>query len=248
MRTLIKSALSLILLIFIAHTAGAQVPLSEIAHPTEDRLTFTDIAKIFVVLSGVLSILLIVYLSLKGRYADIDPTGKWLHFLAIFMFPVFIMFGGNYFALEEFKSVDSCMSCHEMHPFGSDMMLNTESNTLVAKHFQNRWVNKNECYTCHTGYGASGTLQGKVDGLRHLYGKATGWYPKPIRYRGQYPNDNCLSCHIGGRSYESVQIHRALHENIVDERISCMRCHSNVHPPMQERFYPVVTFEKGEIK
>ncbi len=155
------------------------------------------------------------------------------------------MFGGTYFSLEEFKDVESCMDCHQMHPFGADMMLNRESSTLAAKHFRNTWINENQCYSCHTGYGVAGTVQSKMDGLRHLYGRVTGLYPRPIRFRGEFPNANCLTCHIGGEKYEAVQLHRTLHERILEDKISCMRCHGNVHPSIQQRYYPVVTYTGG---
>ena len=230
----------------VALTAAlyADRPLSEIGHPG-GGITFTDIMRFVTLLSGIAALFLMAYLQFFRKKAEIDPGRKWLYFISLFMLPLFVMFGGTYFSLEEFKKVDSCMDCHQMHPFGADMMLNKESNTLAARHFRNNWINEYQCYSCHTGYGVAGTIQSKLDGLRHLYGRTTGLYPRPIRFRGSFPNANCLNCHIGGEKYEAVQLHRRLHEQILDDRISCMRCHGNVHPSMQHRYYPVVTYGGG---
>ncbi len=233
------------LLLIVSVIANADRPLSEIGHPAVGT-TFTDIVRVATILAAFASIVLIIYLQFFRQHQEIDSGRKWLYFIALFMLPAFVMFGGTYFSLEEFKDVESCMDCHQMHPFGSDMMLNRKSNTLAAKHFRNNWVNEHQCYSCHTGYGVAGTVKSKMDGLRHLYGRVTGLYPRPIRFRGQFPNANCLTCHIGGEKYEAVQLHRSLHERILEDKISCMRCHGNVHPSIQQRYYPVVTYRGGQ--
>jgi cytochrome c nitrite reductase small subunit len=237
-------SLPALMLFCIDAVAYADRPLSEIGHPATG-ITFTDVVRIATILAAFASVVLIVYLHFFRREQEIDTGRKWLYFIALFMLPGFVMFGGTYFSLEEFKHVDSCMDCHQMHPFGADMMLNRESTTLAAKHFRSNWINDHQCYSCHTGYGVAGTVQSKMDGLRHLYGRVTGLYPRPIRFRGQFPNANCLNCHIGGEKYEAVEIHRSLHERILEDHISCMRCHGNVHPSIQQRYYPIVTYSGG---
>lgn len=222
----------------------ADRPLSEIGHPAVG-VTFADVMRFVTLISAVAAAVLMIYLQFFRKGPEIDTGRKWLYFISLFMLPLFVMLGGTYFSLEEFKKVESCMDCHQMHPFGVDMMLNRESNTLAAKHFRNNWINDHQCYSCHTGYGVAGTVQSKIDGLRHLYGRVTGLYERPIRIRGAYPNANCLTCHIGGEKYEAVQIHRALHERILEDQISCMRCHGNIHPSIQQRYYPVTTFAGG---
>jgi cytochrome c nitrite reductase small subunit len=240
------SSIALLAVCFLI--AGAEVfadrPLSEIGHPATG-ITFTDVMRVATLLSAATGAALMIYLQFFRTGKAIDTGRKWLYFIALFMLPVFVMLGGTYFSLEEFKKVEACMDCHQMHPFGADMMLNKESTTLAAKHFRNNWINEYQCYSCHTGYGVAGTVQSKVDGLRHLYGRVTGMYPRPIRIRSEFPNANCLNCHIGGEKYEAVQIHRALHERILDDNISCMRCHGNIHPSIQQRYYPVVTYTAG---
>jgi cytochrome c nitrite reductase small subunit len=235
----------MILLTVLSVSLYAQRPLSELGHPTEGGITIVDVIKFFTLLSALASAVLIVYLQFFRKATVFDSGRKWLYFISMFMLPGFIMFGGSYFALEEFKEVDSCMSCHQMHVFGIDMMNNPESQTLAAKHYRNKWINEYQCYSCHTGYGVTGTVQSKMDGLRHLYGKVTGDYIRPIRFRGEFPNANCLGCHIGGEKYEKVQLHRTLHERILTDDISCMRCHGNIHPSMQQRYYPVATYRGG---
>ncbi len=229
-------------LLFVCGPLLAQRPLSELGHPTEGGITFTDIVKYATFIAALSSGMLILYLQFFRKTPMIDAGRKWLYFISMFMLPSFIIFGGSYFALEEFKDVESCMSCHQMHVFGVDMMLNPQSNSLAAKHYRNKWINEYQCFSCHTGYGVTGTVQSKMDGLRHLYGHVTGDYHRPIRFRGEFPNANCLSCHIGGEKYEKIQLHRALHERILSDDMSCMRCHGNIHPSMQQRYHPIATF------
>ena len=38
-----------------------------------------------------------------------------------------------------------------------------KSETLAAKHYKNRFIRENQCYTCHSDYGVAGTA--RQDGI-----------------------------------------------------------------------------------
>ena len=133
--------------------------------------------------------------------------------------------------LEETKSVQSCASCHVMQSFVRDLT-NPASDSLASAHYRNRWISDNQCYTCHTSYGVHGTLDAKLGGLRHWWLYVTGTWTAPIRYRGRYPNDNCLTCHGGTPKYELVATHRKMAAALLSDQTSCASCH--VPHPKQE--------------
>src|SRR6266513_5948079 len=67
--------------------------------------------------------------------------------------------------------------------------------TLVSKHFQNRWIPDDQCYTCHTGYGLSGNIQAKIGGLSHVTHEYFTGVPKEIKIHRPFNVDTCLHCH-----------------------------------------------------
>lgn len=214
--------------------------LEEIAKPDRSQITFAHIARIGTAVASLLGIGMIIYLQFYRASRGIDAALKGMCFLVLCVLPLFILLMGSQHSMQAFKKNKSCMSCHQMQPFGMDAFENEQSTTLAARHVQNRWINENQCYSCHVGYGAAGEIQGKIDGLRHLYAKYTGSYDRPIRMYKEFPNANCLDCHLGGKAYDRPPIHRALHERIVKDKISCMQCHGKAHPTAHNRFHPPV--------
>src|SRR5690606_19599355 len=91
---------------------------------------------------------------------------RWALLGGLLLLPSFVLVGASATVLEETKKVDSCRSCHVMHPFVDDLR-DPNSATLAARHYKNGWIPADQCYQCHTTYGAHGTLEGKRDGLRH---------------------------------------------------------------------------------
>lgn len=130
--------------------------------------------------------------------------------------------------LEETKSVQSCASCHVMEPFVKDLT-DPASGTLASAHFRNKWIPENQCYTCHTSYGAHGTLAAKLGGLRHWWLYVTRTWAEPIRYNGKYPNANCLVCHGSTPKYDAVPTHRKNAAALSGDQKSCASCHAP-HP------------------
>jgi cytochrome c nitrite reductase small subunit len=164
------------------------------------------------------------------------PRGMyhWLLLVGLFVFPITTMLSTTATVMEGTKSVQACASCHVMLPFVNDLQ-NPTSPTLAARHYRNNWIGKDQCYTCHVSYGATGTLAGKRDGFRHWLYYVTNTYSDPIKFAGSYENSNCLDCHAGTPKWERIKSHQALAEELAGDRIACTRCHGPPHPLPNER-------------
>jgi len=142
------------------------------------------------------------------------------------------------------KSPEFCASCHIMQPFHDDLH-ELKSDGLAAKHFQNNWVPKGACYSCHSDYGAFGTVKAKMAGMRHVwafYVKGQKSDPKLI---GTYNNQNCLQCHGGdNRRYKAEPAHVDNAAEIEANETSCIECHN----PMHNTDGPQAFLEKGDRK
>ncbi|MCH8839151.1 MAG: NapC/NirT family cytochrome c [Planctomycetes bacterium] len=140
----------------------------------------------------------------------------------------------NYHVFEGVKKVQSCYQCHVMRPMVTDMQ-DSQSMTLAARHYRNKWIAKDQCYACHTDYGLAGTLQAKMDGYRHLARYITGTYTEPIVYRGTYNNQNCLKCHVGTEKFSKVESHATAELRLLESTMSCLNCHGQAHPTRAQR-------------
>jgi nitrate/TMAO reductase-like tetraheme cytochrome c subunit len=154
--------------------------------------------------------------------------------IGLFFLPALTLMNATSLLFEETEKVSSCASCHTMTPFVNDMQ-NPQSTTLAAKHFTNKWIADHQCYTCHTSYGVHGTLQAKMDGMRHWWRYVTGTWKEPILYKGSYPNANCLTCHGGTPKFAGQAIHQAQAEDLAADRVGCLTCHGPPHPPPDAR-------------
>ncbi|MCH8273317.1 MAG: hypothetical protein IH851_00810 [Armatimonadetes bacterium] len=163
-----------------------------------------------------------------------------LTFNKLLAFMAFIVVAGmsvsiaNYHVFSGVKEVRSCNSCHVMRPMVNDMT-DPSSETLAARHFSNKWISSQQCYTCHTDYGLAGTLKAKMDGYRHLARYTTGTYTEPIASPSVYNTDNCMQCHAGTRKFEMVSSHIALRKGLSDGSLSCLNCHGSAHPTRAQR-------------
>ncbi len=161
-------------------------------------------------------------------------TQRALLFGGLLVLPAIVLISSGATVLEETKRVAACGSCHVMDPFVNDMQ-NPQSASLAARHFRNRWIADHQCYHCHTGYGAHGTLAGKRDGLRHWLLYVTSTYKEPIEFSGSYPNANCLECHAGQATFQEVTSHQALSDYLGTDQVGCVACHGPPHPVPGER-------------
>lgn len=165
-------------------------------------------------------------------------TYHWLLLLGLFVLPLTATLSTTATVMEGTKRVEACASCHVMDPFVNDLR-DPESPTLAARHYENNWIAKDQCYGCHITYGATGTIEGKRDGFRHWLYYVTGTYSDPIEFVGSYSNSNCLYCHGGTEKWKRVKSHQALTVDFQADSIACIQCHGPPHPLPQERILRV---------
>lgn len=161
-------------------------------------------------------------------------TYKLVAFFAIAALPVATLGAAHVELLEGAKSVEACAGCHVMWPMVNDLH-DPASDSLAARHFKNRYIQGEECYHCHSGYGFNGALSAKLEGYRHLVRYTTGIYQEPIRMRGKFDTASCLNCHEGTRPFEAINSHHVASERLAEGTMSCTNCHGPAHPTRSER-------------
>lgn len=157
----------------------------------------------------------------------VTAVSKALLFGAILVIPVVVVFLATAHGMQESMSVEACGSCHVMESHVADLR-NPKSVSLAATHYKNRYIQGDQCYTCHSDYGMFGTVSAKLAGLGHVYYNMTGKYPAPIKIRKPYSNLRCLSCHGGAQNFlakhEKDEIPR-----LMTGKDSCLDCHGPAH-------------------
>ncbi|MEL7450582.1 MAG: NapC/NirT family cytochrome c [Pseudomonadota bacterium] len=176
---------------------------------------------------GIAGILIVRYLGERGRL----PRGTYnmLLLLVLLVLPSVALVATTQTVFVGMKAPTACASCHVMEPYLEDMQ-DPASASLSAAHFRNGWIPRDQCYSCHVTYGATGSLEGKRDGARHWILYVTGTHADPIRYTGSYPNINCLGCHDGTPGFSRVLSHQAINEHLRSDEMSCVSCHGPPHP------------------
>lgn len=165
------------------------------------------------------------------RYHDRlqPPAYHWLLLICVLILPGVALVSVSATVSEDIKSLGSCATCHVMQPFVDDM-LNPASQTLAARHYQNRWIATQQCYTCHTTYGLHGTLAAKLAAIRHWVRYVTRSWTEPITHSGPYPNANCLNCHAQAVRFLQVGSHQSHLADLRANRLGCVMCHGRPHP------------------
>jgi cytochrome c nitrite reductase small subunit len=98
-------------------------------------------------------------------------------------------------------------------------------------HYKNRYILENQCYTCHTDYGMSGTIRAKWEGLGHVVRASTGTYTLPLKIAQPYANTRCLYCHGESQKFLASAGHPPeLRPQIFAGEVSCLDCHGPPHP------------------
>lgn len=205
---------------------------------TEDGLFAGDMenvmrwARVAGVVLALGAIALIVAVLARNAAFRVRPAAKWLLFGGFFVLPSMTMLLGNIVGFHRVKQ--SCAECHTMDPWVSDMK-DPKSTTLAAKHYQNRWINEDQCYTCHTGYGLAGNLDAKIGGVRHVMHYYVTGVPKEIKIHKPFTQETCLHCHAEGASYLKVEQHTdpEFKPKILGGEMSCFECHEAPHPRKQ---------------
>jgi nitrate/TMAO reductase-like tetraheme cytochrome c subunit len=188
-------------------------------------LTLLDAGIVAFALTTIALILLVVLRP--GLTAE--RGGKMLAFIALFISPVVATWVGTTSHIEHSKTTSFCLSCHEMTPYGRSLRI-ADGDYLPAGHFQNNRVRREEaCYTCHTTYTMFGGVRAKMQGMRHVFVHYLGTIPEKIELYNPYSNRECLHCHEGARSFEDLEDHAGVREEIASGDTSCIECHDVVH-------------------
>jgi nitrate/TMAO reductase-like tetraheme cytochrome c subunit len=184
---------------------------------------------------AIIGIAIIVNLYLITRPASTrGPAGKILAFIAIFVLPIVVVAFGTQEHLEGAKTTKFCLSCHPMEQYGKSLLVD-DNEFIPAVHYQNNRIPREmACYTCHTEYTMYGDMASKLRGLKHVWVQYFGTVPDSIHLYEKYSNRECLHCHAGARSFESVGAHepdKATKDSIMTDKKSCVSsgCHDVVH-------------------
>lgn len=156
-------------------------------------------------------------------------AARWLLLVALFILPGMTMLAGNVVGFHHSKQ--SCSQCHTMDPWIADMM-DPKSITLAAKHYQNRWINEDQCFTCHSGYGLGGNIKAKLGGLSHVLHYYITGVPSEIKIHEPFPASTCLHCHADTTKYLKIDQHvdAEMKPKIESGELSCFECHAAPHP------------------
>jgi cytochrome c nitrite reductase small subunit len=184
--------------------------------------------------SGVFTILTIIGIGLilysliryKGWLAG--PASWGVLIVGLGVFPIVTGMVGTVLVLERAEHVEFCASCHlTMQPYVDDLK-NTQSASLAALHYKNRYIPTDQCYQCHTSYGMHGTVEAKMSGMIDTFKYYTRTYKLPLKMREPYKNDDCLKCHAESEKW--LAIHGEFKEVLFHGDMKCMECHGNEHP------------------
>jgi nitrate/TMAO reductase-like tetraheme cytochrome c subunit len=173
-------------------------------------------------------ILLVLYSLVRYR-GRIEGALSWGFLIAgVVALPTTSIMLGMVLVFERAERVEFCGSCHRaMQAYVRDIE-NPKSESLAAIHYKNRYIPRNQCYTCHTSFGLFGTAQAKIAGVIDVAKYYTGNFHFPLRMREPYPNDECLKCH-----YDSIRW-GARHQDVKNELVvgesRCQDCHGTEHP------------------
>ena len=177
---------------------------------------------------------LIAYTLIARRQSLLDIHSKWILFLGVAVLPIPAIFMSTAVGLEHSKQPEFCDPCHAMDPFMEDMK-DVASKQLAARHYKNRFIQKAHCYTCHTDYGIFGTMEAKLNGMKHLWGDFTDHWSHPIEISKPYRYQICLNCHAGAVRFERLEEHDGVIEEVLAGEGGCNPCHELAHPSRVER-------------
>jgi nitrate/TMAO reductase-like tetraheme cytochrome c subunit len=158
-------------------------------------------------------------------------------FLGVCVLPIPVMVLSTAVGVEEAKAVDFCASCHVMGPYVQGME-DPAASGLAALHFQNRYIQSDHCYVCHTNYGLFGTMEAKVGGLGHIWQDATASHQGPIQLKNPYNFSICLDCHGLSARFNAQEVHQAVLYDILSSKAGCTDCHPLGHPAAKEGSRP----------
>ena len=171
----------------------------------------------------------LILFSLLHYRGHIRGALSWVFLAAgVLVVPSLSTMFGSLLVFERAERVAFCGSCHRAMQAYVDDMVNPNSQSLAAIHYRNRYIPRNQCYTCHTSFGLFGTVQAKLAGIVDVHKYYMGSFAHNIRMRQPYPNDDCLKCHGGAVRWS--EHHAQFRAAILANDMACLDCHSNTHP------------------
>ena len=176
---------------------------------------------------AVINLVLLVSIWRYGHTRGVTRTSKAMLFGAILVLPVMVVFLATAHGMDESMTVEACGACHAMEGHVADLR-NPKSDSLAAIHYKNRYIQTNQCYTCHSDYGMFGTVSAKMEGLGHVYHNITDSYEKPIKIRKPYSNVRCFGCHFGAANFVAKH-DKDMIPDLVSGKNSCLDCHGPAH-------------------
>jgi nitrate/TMAO reductase-like tetraheme cytochrome c subunit len=196
-------------------------------------------AKRACVMMTLLSVTLVAFVLLFRRSRLMEAPSKLLLFLGICVLPVPVTFLSGGIGMEESKAVSFCAACHlSMGPFVRDME-DPRSETLAAVHYKNRYLQREQCWNCHSDYGIAGTASAKKTGLVHIVKYTANTWRPPIRLFHPYKWRICLGCHAASALFQTPRGDPAAHDGVlqavVKGEMGCADCHALAHPAPAER-------------
>lgn len=184
-------------------------------------------------LAGTAAGLIVYTIGFRRNRLD-EASSKWMLFVGICLLPAPVMVLGTAVGLEQSKNEQFCASCHVMQPFIDDLK-NPSSKSLAALHYQNRYIQRDYCYRCHTDYGILGTMEAKATGLGHIWKATTHNYKLPIKMAKPYSYAICLDCHGESVKFNKEPLHQDVAKETLSGKSNCLECHDAPHPAPETR-------------
>jgi nitrate/TMAO reductase-like tetraheme cytochrome c subunit len=152
---------------------------------------------------------------------------KIVLFFVLIVFPAILAGATATTSFHNAQTKEFCSSCHVMTPWYADMT-DPKSESLASLHFRRRWIQQEQCYTCHADYVFMGTMKAKMKGMRHVIAYYVGDRDN-IKLYEPFPNENCMHCHGEAAAFRESPSHDAMMEEIESGEESCIGCHDLIH-------------------
>lgn len=161
---------------------------------------------------------------------------KIVLFFVVLVVPTLLSLLTTQLAFSRASSVEFCGSCHTMTPW-FDNVTNPESDSLAAEHYKRRWIQHEQCFTCHSDYSFLGPIEAKINGVRHVAAFYLGFRGRIELYE-EFPNGHCLQCHAEAKGFLEDSNHDPI-ADILSGKDRCVECHEDVHGIEQDDNGPV---------